>query len=302
MVRFVLFIIVGVLPIIQAIDYCQYGQNHVACDWHRKPRNKCNVSNNGGLVRWSSKDRQLIEDLHNHYRNQVAGRKVKNFPGAHRMLKMKYDKELEYLAILNVRKCIIRHDANFVTARFRYPGQNWAAMFNSAAHIGKKNGIKGSIKMWFDEYRYAALIPNQQNHVCFKNTNMNKQIGHFTEIMRDKAKRVGCAAMKYYKWPYYTFYMVCNYSYGNMNREEVYEAKKRGKSVGQGCKKGRDYRFKNLCNAQEEVRPIPAKGVKTVTYLNNHNQEFRSLREAQRSPSGYITRTTITPVQQCPAT
>jgi hypothetical protein len=40
------------------------------------------------------------------------------------MSSLKWDSSLAYLAELNVKKCSMKHDACFITDKFKYPGQN----------------------------------------------------------------------------------------------------------------------------------------------------------------------------------
>lgn len=76
-------------------------------------------------------------------------------------------------------------------------------------------------------------------------------VGHFTQIVSDKSKFVGCALIHYterhdnhYR---YNMYFVCNYSFTNYIGEPVYII---GETASQ-CKSGTDAIYRGLCSKEE---------------------------------------------------
>lgn len=86
-------------------------------------------------------------------------------------------------------------------------------------------------------------------------------VGHFTQIVSEKAARIGCALIK---WSLpsgdhirYYEYFVCNYSFTNYDRQPVYVV---GKTAS-GCATGVNSDYTGLCSIYEVVSPVP-------TYIN----------------------------------
>lgn len=83
----------------------------------------------------------------------------------------------------------------------------------------------------------------------------SKQIGHFTQVVRDKSMKLGCAitsfssADKQFK----NIYLVCNYSMTNMIGKPVYVSGR----MASKCKSGPSKRFRGLCSRDEKLAPLP---------------------------------------------
>lgn len=72
-------------------------------------------------------------------------------------------------------------------------------------------------------------------------------VGHFTQLIWESANRVGCALSqsKYLGW--YTTWLACDYSYGNMIGSPVYEV---GPAATK-CSSAPDPKWKGLCSTNE---------------------------------------------------
>lgn len=81
------------------------------------------------------------------------------------------------------------------------------------------------------------------------------KIGHFTQIVAMRSKKVGCAAAKFpsKNGDFSQLYLVCNYSFGNMIGEPIYTV---GPTASK-CTSGRSKIYKGLCRSNENILPLP---------------------------------------------
>jgi len=103
-----------------------------------------------------SKKKSLILNLHNDYRNKLAGGEMTDFNTATRMATMVWDNELAQLAALNVKQCVMKHDACRNTDKFRHSGQNlgvysWYGSTKTTDWL-----ITNRINAWWNEYPYCT--------------------------------------------------------------------------------------------------------------------------------------------------
>lgn len=88
----------------------------------------------------TSSDIELILDLHNDFRSQIAMGQIANFSSADRMPTVKWNNELAYLAELHVKKCSMAHTACQNTDRFFFCGQNVGALSNNVRFVDIQTG------------------------------------------------------------------------------------------------------------------------------------------------------------------
>jgi hypothetical protein len=134
----------------------------------------------------------------------------------------------------------MRHDKCRKTQKYPVAGQNlyWSA---TTGNFGDVNGaLKDAIYSWYNEVSKASQ--NDINRAC-SGGNFGA-IGHFTQVVKDKAVAVGCAISRYTKDGWKTTLIACNYSFGNMCGEAVYVSGNPGSS----CPNGRNSFYRNLCN------------------------------------------------------
>lgn len=146
-------------------------------------------------------------------------------------------------------QCKMEHDQCRATSEYPYAGQNLASQSGTGGFEAVDSFIKNSIQNWYDEVSNA-----QQSDIdkCCTPAS-GKTIGHFTQVVTDRAIQVGCAISQYTKdggWK--TSLMACNYALINMVGEKVYMS---GASAS-GCTKGTNSDFPALCSKDE---PISAK-------------------------------------------
>lgn len=103
------------------------------------------------------KMRNFILEIHNSYRNKLAGGNVKGFNPAKRMASMKWNMEFEYLSMLNLLQCQMKHDKCRPTPRYRYVGQNLAYLYWENLNLTTEWIVKFLITHWFEENKYMTM-------------------------------------------------------------------------------------------------------------------------------------------------
>lgn len=72
-------------------------------------------------------------------------------------------------------------------------------------------------------------------------------IGHFTQVVKDDAYKVGCSIAKYNHGHERKSLLACNYAVTNVNGRPIYEAGE----TATGCKSGTNPEFTGLCSVDE---------------------------------------------------
>lgn len=150
------------------------------------------------------------------------------------------------LAALNVKQCKMKHDSCRSTSEFKHAGQNLAYRANSGAFEHVEPLIENVVKGWFKEVSHAAL-PDMEK-CC--NSRSGKTIGHFTQLITDRATQVGCAIVKYTEKEWKTSLVCCNYAFSNMVGSKVYVM---GKTAS-GCNSGVNPDYPALCGLSEKIK------------------------------------------------
>ena len=134
----------------------------------------------------------------------------------------------------------MRHDSCRATAQFPYAGQNLYMHGTSGAFNPIANQLLDAVNRWFNEYTLAS--PNDINSCCGGENFYN--IGHFLQVVQDRAIRIGCAASRFTDGQWRRTLVACNYSWPNFLNSPVYVTG----AAGSGCS-SRNSVFTNLCNA-----------------------------------------------------
>ncbi|XP_061392084.1 antigen 5 like allergen Cul n 1-like [Musca vetustissima] len=189
--------------------------------------------------------RNFILNVHNRYRNNLAGGKVKGFGTAKRMASMKWNKEFEFLSGLNLLQCEMKHDKCRPTPDHRYVGQNLAFLHWSNFNLTTEMVVEFLIDYWFQEKRYMTMNDIVKFPIRPKNAPM---IGHFTMFAQERADEVGCSVMRQTS-PNGTneLYLACDYSFTNFYQVPIYRP---GKPAS-ACTTGPHRKYKNLCSEKE---------------------------------------------------
>ncbi|XP_058452431.1 venom allergen 3 homolog isoform X2 [Malaya genurostris] len=241
----------------QSVDYCNAslcapGIPHIACNGLASLAPKCGP--NSQEIVLDQEKRAIIVDLHNQLRSNVAtGKqlctKSEYYPSAARMGTMVWNGELADIAAANARQCVYGHDKCRNTETLKAVGQNIAIKSYYGMTIADVDLINLFINTWFLEYRFAnktviAKYPRGYN---------GPAIGHFTQIVSDRATQIGCSFVGFYDWPWIRKYFVCNYSITNVVGQAVYQT---GSSCS-NCTSGCNSKYPGLCNESEVIKSNP---------------------------------------------
>lgn len=152
------------------------------------------------------------------------------------------------LALLNVKRCQFSHDACRKTVQFPYAGQNLAISQSMGYPVEALSiAVPKFIKDWYSEVA-AAL----QSDITAYPKSTTRVIGHFTQVVKDRATHVGCAIARYTDasgWD--TVLLACDYARTNMIGEATYLAG----PVASKCTTGVNPNFKALCSVKEVIAP-----------------------------------------------
>ena len=98
--------------------------------------------------------------------------------------------------------------------------------------------MEKAVERWHKEAEKTS-----KHHLSKLNGGSN--IGHFTQLVNDRACKIGCAVTLWTEKKKYHFYVVCNYSFGNLVESSAYQVK------GDKCQKGYHPDHKHLCHPDE---------------------------------------------------
>lgn len=158
-----------------------------------------------------------------------------------------WDDELAKMAWYNAITCEFGHDSCRNTKTFPRSGQNIAANSVQGTNVDfdkPSDIITTQTQSWFDEYTIADMSNIKSFH-----GSPAGDIGHFTQLVHDKADRVGCALSQYIKpGGWYTTYYVCNYAETNVIGAEIYE----DGPTASACKTGTNPNYPGLCSENEK--------------------------------------------------
>lgn len=138
------------------------------------------------------------------------------------------------------------HDKCRSTVAFRFAGQNLAYRANTGKVEAIESVIGKVVNDWYGEVKDARQ--SDINKCCTPST--GKTIGHFTQVVVDRATHVGCAIARYTSGKWKTTLVACNYASTNIVGAKIYET---GKAAS-GCITGVNPAFKALCSKNEQVK------------------------------------------------
>lgn len=245
-------------------NLCSKGRKHIACNNYGKFSAKC--PGNREMVLLTANDTKTIVAQHNKFRNRIASGGEIGFKPANRMSTMvnflkhpsiyrsvlmtkslqTWDPELAELAALNVKQCKIQHDSCRNTNQFKLAGQNLASRPTTGDDEPLNDYIKKTITNWYNEYKDARQ--SDIDKCC--NSASGKTIGHFTQLVTDRAIKVGCAISRFTEGKWKTTLFACNYAFTNLFGAKVYTS---GVSAS-GCTLGPNPNYPALCKIKEPIK------------------------------------------------
>lgn len=165
-------------------------------------------------------------------------------------------------------------------------GQNIAMIMNPDDYPSVEDLIDVAADSWFNEHQLASMEFIDSFHDPEEDGIV---IGHFTQMVQDKTKVMGCAVAREYfanlKGGPYAIFIVCNYGFNNISDEKVYEAT--DGEAGSGCDghlKDKDYQ--HLCafsHFVDQKRPVK------VIDLSQHPEQLAEMERTHKK----ITKTTV---------
>ncbi|XP_073811672.1 venom allergen-1-like [Musca autumnalis] len=229
-------------------ELCPDGGIHTACNNSGRFHERCEPD----VVKIDLRPyRNLILHEHNNRRNFIANGLLPGYYPAARMATMQWDDELEFLADLNVRTCVVDHDDCRNSYRFRNAGQNLvgiAQFKNDEQNITAI--ILKDIWLWYTEHK----LIDSSYLTKFKVTNDFEKYGHFAEFVLERNTHVGCSMIRYTHPEYrylYIYNLACDYATVYAYDTPVYSVGK----PGSGCKTGTNRKYPALCSTREVYNP-----------------------------------------------
>ncbi|EAT48176.1 AAEL000793-PA [Aedes aegypti] len=227
---------------------CRRGP-HVACNAPTQFGSACGQEPK--FVKMDARMKNLLLKKHNELRAEIACGKH-GFPQAARMPTLVWDDELAHIASFNARKCIFAHDKCRNTREFKFAGQNLAITAFAGYNFQAADRAENFTQEWFNEHKDCP-----KSYVdSYPMSHSGPQIGHFTQMVNDRAWKMGCSMVHYKNGRVIKYYLVCNYSMTNMIEEPIYT---RG-SAGSKCQTGQNPQYRGLCSPREKVRSESYRG------------------------------------------
>ncbi|XP_058452432.1 venom allergen 3 homolog [Malaya genurostris] len=253
------FVAVVLLALVKSslqVDYCKSslcpaGVTHIACNGLTTLSSSCGTGAQEVVL--DSTKQALILDLHNQLRSKIATGKQNYsttfYPEAARMGTMVWSSELASIAAANARKCVFGHDSCRNTATLKAVGQNIASKSYYGMTISDNDLLTGFVGAWYSEVTYA----NKDIIGSYPSNYQGPAIGHFTQIVSDRATQIGCSLVSYIKSPWINKYFVCNYAITNIVGQPVYQAGKKCSKCTTGC----NSKYDGLCSPSEVINSNP---------------------------------------------
>ncbi|XP_017066770.1 antigen 5 like allergen Cul n 1 isoform X2 [Drosophila eugracilis] len=220
-------------------DLCPSRINHIACQ-NRNGSFGTNCPKNVTVVKLTQDHKNLLIKAHNIVRQKWASGKAKIRRLACKMATIEWNKDLENLALLNAKTCLMEHDYCHNTEKFRQSGQNlFAAGFWKSMPITTRELLEIAVQMWAGEERDIKASDLQKLPVT-----QPKVIGHLTVLINEKNDAVGCGLVSYTVGEDRKFNLACNYAYSNVLGQSVYSE---CPTAGSKCRKGLNSQYPALC-------------------------------------------------------
>ncbi|XP_055595570.1 antigen 5 like allergen Cul n 1-like [Uranotaenia lowii] len=219
---------------------CPDGTRHVVCNGYSFGSNCTRPM----LIKMTQKFVNLILNFHNEKRNKLACGSMRRYASASSMQKLRWNDELAHMAEYNAKSCHFAHDQCHNTPKFRHSGQSIGMKWFHGHNYTAPYVVRDLMRKWYVEHKMAK----QHDVDLCKYSSESYKIGHFTQMIRADTTEVGCALVRFQKHnnnlKFVHYYLVCNYSEGNVENKPIY---KRGEPCS-GCKLGcAGPKFRCLC-------------------------------------------------------
>ncbi|XP_039154181.1 antigen 5 like allergen Cul n 1-like [Drosophila simulans] len=189
---------------------------------------------------------KFILHYHNTYRDIVAGGQLHRLPIAARMLKLKWDHDLAFLASILVKRCDLQPTDHCISTE-EFSSPSYHVVYNKfKAKQDTFRIVRSQLNAWYDQYKKVSASSLFGGFSTDK-----KEIGHFLRMIVGPSNRLGCAIASTEKDGWTHQWLGCLYSCSPQKNPLLYEYS--GKP-GEYCTTGINGIFQNLCNDTEPVK------------------------------------------------
>uniref|UniRef100_A0A182MEB1 Venom allergen-1 n=1 Tax=Anopheles culicifacies TaxID=139723 RepID=A0A182MEB1_9DIPT len=231
-------------------DYCEPGLQNVGCSTPPLAGGPACQGKQAFNVNLTIFGQTFILHEHNKLRSLLASGQLGTFASAARMPQLVWDVELANQAAHNVRSCNFHHDECANTEQFRFVGQNIAYYSYGGGRKDLRELVVKEIRLWWSEHN----VTTQQQLDAFPSEEPASPIGHFTQMVSDRAWKIGCSAQLWIEdGKDNVVYLLCNYSFSNMEGQPVYT---KGKPASR-CTTGGNTLYPGLCSIRERIYSTP---------------------------------------------
>ncbi|KAF6210334.1 hypothetical protein GE061_013438 [Apolygus lucorum] len=232
----------------QAIDWCS---KELSCGNEKNTmclyKDEKNIEDCTNIVTSTSVyTRTQMLNMHNEYRDKLAGGGVTKWPKAANMRQISYDCILEDVALRWAKQCKSAHDTCRRVPEFKDVGQNR----NLAGTKGKEfpEGVKGCFKGWTEEELVHVANPDA---IVDKFAGGNGKYYHLSQVVWHETFKIGCAEIHTYKKKFNTVIVFCNYGpMGNWLDSKMYSKGEPASQCPSGTTKSKKY--PNLCASPDD--------------------------------------------------
>ncbi|EDW68236.2 uncharacterized protein [Drosophila virilis] len=243
-----------------AVSLCP-NNKHVACGMNPDSFDEtCSID--AEVISMTSKLRAFLIKRINTVRNMVARGGFNGFSSAANMSTVEWDKELAFLAEMNVRNCYLHYDACRNTDSFKNVGQTVAYRGYRGTIPDLDDILYTQLQLWFNEEQNVTM----HDIAKYKNPYGNPRL-NFMQLVHDNVHSVGCAALQQSNNGWLQTFLTCNFDQAPVVGQPVYV---QSLHPAESCKSGKNPSFVNLCSVSVTKHRVAAsqstkkgKGTKT---------------------------------------
>lgn len=192
------------------------------------------------MLRISHEERETILHMHNDFRNEMASKQIWPEIGTPSNLQvLSYDLELEILAQCwaNICEYIGTHDPCRRTRKRKIIGQNIYMTKRQKTYLNASSALELAINSW--KYENTSLTKELVKRFTFAKA---APVVNVAQLLWAKTIRVGCGRVRYGWRDISFYYIVCNYAFGLLEGQPIFEEGKNCSS----CKCS-EAKYGNLC-------------------------------------------------------